>query len=217
LTAKAIARHLELGLSEAQVAGIADELMNEGAVYPQTEDDAWWDGLETSEQALVKGALEAYAHHFTGSDFGTITWERELFYIVDEPHRDAYPPATRPVDVTGSPRPLVFGPYISLPCGSWSTMVALGFSHEAAEMSYLVEIFAGYQLTHVRIVPGSKRFVEVSLEFVVDAALNQPIQVRVWNERAAFDGRLALGHVTVTPHTTMRPETSNYFATALGA
>jgi hypothetical protein len=109
----------------------------------------------------------------------------------------------------------VLGPYISLPPGSWSATVALGFSEGAAEMSYIVEVITDARLVHVRIEPGKQRFVEVNLNF----SLTEPhvITIGVYIERAAFDGRLALGHVIVTPHAGPRAETRDYFASALGA
>ena len=94
---------------------------------------------------------------------------------------------------------LVYGPYISLPPGSWSASVILGFSPEAANMSYAIEVFAGNQLTHARIEPGDERIFEANLHFSIDAAVDHPLQIRIHNERPAFDGRLAVGYVTMTP------------------
>jgi len=82
-------------------------------------------------------------------------------------------------------------------------------------MSYVVEVLTDTRLAHVRIEPGKQRFVEANLNF----SLAEPhmITIGVYIERAAFDGRLALGHVIVTPHAGPRAETRDYFASALGA
>ena len=48
-----------------------------------------------------------------------------------------------------------------------------------------------------------------------DAAQEQALQIRIWNERAAFDGRLALGYVTLTARTPIRTEAQNFFAAVL--
>jgi hypothetical protein len=210
--AEAIARHLRLSVSEADIENIFEGL--DPRPWPQ-EGAVWWDRLKDSERALAAGALEPYVAHFAGGDLVPITWERELFFINEEVHQEQRQPASRPADITGRPRYVVLGPYITLPPGSWSATVALGFSEGAAEMSYVVEVLTDARLTHVRIEPGKQRFVEANLNF----SLAEPhmITIGVYIERAAFDGRLALGHVIVTPHAGPRAETRDYYASALGA
>jgi hypothetical protein len=190
-------------------------LRDEGVVPLPADDDAWWDSLEERQQALVNGALGAYVDHFAGGPLGKITWERELFFISEEPATHEPVLASRPVDITGRIRFLVYGPYINLPPGSWSASVILGFSPEAAGMTYIIEVFAGTQLTHVRIEPGDERIFEANLHFSLDAAIDQPVQIRIHNERPAFDGRLALGYVIITPQADVRGDTRAYLATVL--
>jgi len=214
-TATAIACHLELDLCEADIANIVEGLKDGGITPVQGEVDTWWDCLGDSEKALVSGALGAYVDHFEGGDFAKITWERELFFISDEPPPPRPVPATRPVDITGRVRFLLYGPFINLPPGSWSAGVVRGFSPEAAGMAYVVEVFAGTRLADVRVDPGSERVVEVNLHFSIDRSVDQPVQIRIHNERAAFDGRLALGYVTMTPQANVRSDTRDYLTTVL--
>ena len=82
-------------------------------------------------------------------------------------------------------------------------------------MTYIIEVFAGVQLTHVRIEPGDERIFEANLHFSLDAAVDHPVQIRIHNERPAFDGRLALGYVTMTPQASVRGDTRAYLATVL--
>ncbi len=85
-------------------------------------------------------------------------------------------------------------------------------------MSYVIEVVAGAdrQLTHVRIHPQQERFIEANLSFSIDELVHQMIEVRVQNERPAFDGRVALGHVRITPQVRMRTQTQDYLKTVLG-
>ena len=214
-TATMIARHLELDVGGDEIESIVAVLRDEGVVPLPADDDAWWDSLEERQQALVNGALGAYVDHFAGGDFGKITWERELFFISEEPATHEPIPASRPVDITGRIRFLVYGPFINLPPGSWSASVILGFSPEAAGMTYIVEVFAGTQLTHVRVEPGNERIFEANLHFSIEAAVDHPVQIRVHNERPAFDGRLAVGYVTMMPHASVRGDARTYLATVL--
>ena len=82
-------------------------------------------------------------------------------------------------------------------------------------MDYVVEVFAGTRLAHVRLEPGNERVIEVNLHFAIDASVDHPVQVRIYNERAAFDGRMALGYVTVTPHANVSGDTRDYLTTVL--
>lgn len=214
-TATMIARHLDLEIGVSEIETIVTALRDEGVTPVAAENDAWWDSLEESQQALVNGALGAYVDHFAGRDLGKITWERELFFISEEPATHEPVPASRPVDITGRIRFLVYGPFINLPPGSWSASVILGFSPEAAGMTYIIEVFAGTQLTHVRVDPGEERIFEANLHFSLDAAVDHPVQIRIHNERPAFDGRLALGYVTLTPQASVRLDTRAYLATVL--
>jgi hypothetical protein len=210
-TAMAISRHFELEIGEFDISNIVDELQHEG-ISPGENDVTW---LDESEEALVNGALGAYTQYFGGDELGKITWERQLFYIYDEPPAPQPIPATRPVDITGRIRFLVYGPFIRLPPGSWTASVILGFSPEAAGMGYSVEVFAGTRLAHARLEPGSESVVEVVLHFSIDESVDQPVQIRIHNERAAFDGRLALGCVTMTPHAGLRSATRDYLTALL--
>lgn len=213
--ATAIAHHLQLDVSGAEIEKIICALRDEGIVAGRSEDHAWWDSLAESEQELVNGALGAYVGHFAGGDLGNITWQRELFFISEDAASPQPLPATRPVDITGRIRFLVYGPFINLSPGSWSASIILGFSPEAAGMTYIVEAFAGTQLAHTRIDPGNERIFQANLHFSIDAALDHPVQIRIHNERAAFDGRLALGYVTMTPQASVRGDARAYLATVI--
>jgi hypothetical protein len=210
--ATAIARHLDLNVSEPEIEKIICTLKDEGIVPGRSEDSVWWHSLAEPEQALVTGALGAYVQHFAGGDLTSITWERELFLIGDRPNEKA----TRPIDVTGRARCLIYGPYITLPPGSWSVSVLLGFSKEAAELGYVVEVVAGTHLSRVNLRPEGGGVFEASLTISIEASTDQPVEVRLFNEQAGFDGRLALGQVILRRQLTSRPEKRSEFASALG-
>jgi hypothetical protein len=80
-------------------------------------------------------------------------------------------------------------------------------------LSYNLELHVGAQRIQTRIQPNGQRSVEARLNFLIDEP--DMVTIRIWIERAAFDGRLALGHVVMVPQIGLRPETRSYFATAL--
>ena len=210
--ASAIARHLEFDVSEPEIERIICTLRQEGIVPGRSADSRWWESLAEPEQALVNGALGAYVDYYAGGDLTGITWERELFFVGDQPNERA----TRPIDVTGRARCLIYGPYIMLPPGSWSVSVLLGFSKEAAELGYVAEIVAGTHLSRVNLQPEGEGVFEVNLAISIEPSMDHPVEVRLFSERAGFDGRLALGQVTLRRQLTSRPEKRSQFASALG-
>ena len=50
---------------------------------------------------------------------------------------------------------------------------------------------------------------------MIDDLVDQPLQIRIANERAAFDGRLALGYVTMASQTAIPPATRDRLTAAL--
>jgi hypothetical protein len=215
-TAAAIARHLGLACGEAEIADLLGPLAETDLLPDPEEHRSWWEQLDDAQHALVTGAVDPYIARLAGGDLGPIVWERDLFYMNEEPPTEPDPPAARPIDITGRPRYFLYGPYITLPPGAWSATIALGFSAEAAELSYLVEVCTGMEvvLAAVTLQPGPQHVVEISLNFSITAP--DMIEIRMLNERAAFDGRLALGHVVLVPAGTLRPETRSYLETVLG-
>jgi hypothetical protein len=210
-TAQTIARHLQLGISEGDVANILINI--DQCSWPQRS-AVWWNSLTEQERLLAIGALEPYVAHLEGGDLAPIIWERELFFINDEEHGEPRRPYSHPADITGRARYVLLGPDITLPPGSWSATITLGFSEEATQVGYIVEVHTDTRLAHVRVDPSKQRSVEAKLDFALAEPNNVNVAVHI--ERAAFEGRLALGHVVMT-YLKPRPRTESYFDAALGA
>ncbi|MGH7047415.1 MAG: hypothetical protein ACREE2_13625 [Stellaceae bacterium] len=209
---RAIAGHFELPATPDQIAAAVAELNETGIPADQVEDSVWWDGLGDRERAVINGALLPY---LPGADAKPMLWEPELFFINEDPPAPTPVRATRHVDLTGRARIIVYGPFINLPPGSWTANVVLGFSAETAGMSFMVEIFAGHQLCTTRVEPPGEQITEVNLNFTIDNSVDQPVEVRIANERPAFDGRLAVGQVTVAPRAAISSENRDRLAAAL--
>ncbi|HTV90559.1 MAG TPA: hypothetical protein VME41_16195 [Stellaceae bacterium] len=213
--AAAIAAHFEIAISEGEAARLASELAEPGSKTVGDEDASWFAGLSGREQAIVRGALDPYVTYFDDDDVRRLVWESELFYISEEPIAPALVPATRPVDLTGRPRFVVYGPFINLPPGAWSADVVLGFSAEAAGNSMAIEVFAGAQLAQARLDVSGEQVSDIRLDFIIAETADQPVQIRIVNERAAFDGRLAVGYVALTRQAAVPEETRARLESAL--
>ena len=213
----AIARHFQLELDHDAIRAIIETLFEDWLRLERRGDETWWDQLGERVQAVVDGATQPYVSHFlAGGTLDPLVWERELFFIYEDPPADTLTPATRPVDVTGRARVLVYGPGVSLPPGSWFANIVLGFSAETAGMSFTVEVYAGRQLSCTQLRPLAAQVLEANLHFTIENTIEQRVEIRVLSERPAFNGRLALGHVTLTPQAVVRGETEEYLTQILG-
>lgn len=214
-TAGAITSCFGFELDAAEIAACAASLPKFNANDPATGVDAWWDGIDPARREIAAGALMGYASHFGGHALGEIIWARELFYVGDEPQQ----PASRVFELAGGIRNLLFGPYIALPPGEWSSTVSLAVSQEAAGMNFGIEVIAGPRcacLSYTNIVPDERGLCQATLTFTVDASTEQPISLRVANLRPASTGRLALGQVSLTTPANTRTEIPVELSAALG-
>jgi hypothetical protein len=201
--ASAMARQLGLPLGRDAAQRLVNDLEASGLFPFVTEENSSLDRLDEAEQALVNGVLSGYVSSFAGGRIGPMVWKRDLFFINESTSVNLFQPAVRSVDITGKARVLIHGPHLFLPSGSWSATISLGFSAEARENSYVVEILTvKKQLAAAHIVPGHREFLEVSLEFAHESSFEWEslIEMRVHSQRAAFEGRLALGEVTLLSH-----------------
>ncbi|WP_419177041.1 hypothetical protein [Desulfosediminicola sp.] len=118
---------------------------------------------------------------------------RDFFVTGDAPHR----PVVEPIDVTGLARCLFFGPYVNLPVGSWAMNLALSFSEGCVGVPFKIEITAeaDQHVEHLGTLT-----VQISTAGRHDFGMNfdttnpkATIEVRIFNEKAVFDGHLSLG------------------------
>jgi hypothetical protein len=185
-TAKAISTHLGLALDDEDIAAVVDNsLVDEPPLYSGPDDLG---ELPDSARAAADGALLAYAQRFAGEPLSPIVWARDLFWS------DCHAPATRAIDITGASRFLIYGPYISIPAGYWTAEVLLGFTGEAVDYNFIVDVFAGPygQLTSASIQPPRQGVFPITLNFEISETNDALLEIRVMNQRAAFDGKLAL-------------------------
>ena len=106
---------------------------------------------------------------------------------------------------------------VARPLGSWAAEVVLGFSQEATEVTFVVDILsAGSQLCVASLRPPREGVYSVNLSFVINEGTDHPIEFRVVNERAAFDGKVALSHVLLSRQQDESVSTIDIVKTELG-
>lgn len=211
--AQAIAEHFQLPIEASEAAAIAAEIGDRHFAAGEPH-DAWFAGLPENERAIVDGALGGYVSRFAGDEIGSLIWQRDLFYMNEQPLIGPHPAATRPMDVSGTARRIIFGPYISLPPGAWSTSVSLAFSKEAAEIPYSVQVVADTVLSQVTVQPQPERIMHANLQFTVGEVSDQLFEICVQMERASIGGRLALINAVLAPVRIEHTDARAYLQTA---
>src|SRR5271169_3754426 len=193
--AAAIARHLQLDISDGDAADIVSSSDKGRDILDPSDVAAWWDGLDAGDRAIASGALSPYLDHSLGHGLGPITWAPELFFKGDQPGVSA----NGGIDITGRARCLLHGPHIMLPPAIWSFSVAVDMSPEAAEHSILVEAAAGRGVSRTVLRPAAAGLVEADLMLGFDELPDRRVELLLSTQRPAFAGHLTLVRVTLTP------------------
>src|SRR6266568_4100698 len=210
-TAAAIANHLGVPVGPGDIERVVAELAALGLGPERDPPGSNASEPDEATLAVISGAVAPYFEHLAGGALEPITWSRELFLA------DGHLPATHAVDITGRVRALIYGPYINLPPGNWVAEIVLGFSHEIGEMNFIVDVLiAGLQASVTNIRPLKSGVFSINLSFLIGEENDHPVEFRVVNERAAFDGRVMLGHVTLTRQHDSSREAVEPLTTELG-
>lgn len=129
-----------------------------------------------------------------GDPLGEIVWSPHLFFRSGAENGDA----AEEIDLTGSGRGLIHGPYIRLPAGSWSCRMLFACNAEASGAHMLADIFGGAVLNSARFELQESGIFEIEFAFE-NADSDTPIEMRLFTAAAVFDGTFVLGHVRLTP------------------
>jgi hypothetical protein len=201
VTARAIAQHFALDIDDEALAAAAARCpFRPAAVIPEaalghelSPVPAIFEPLRRTGPTAA-AALEALWNHIIGKPLREIVWNPDLFWLGDATAKMA----TEPVDVTGSSRCLIFGPYIRLPEGPWSCALMLGFSEHAEGLRMVADVVAGAPLNHVNFEIDEPGVFEIEFSFV-NSNPDHPVEVRLFVADAAFEGEIMLGPVRLSP------------------
>jgi hypothetical protein len=144
---------------------------------------------------LISGALSPIWHALEGADLGEVLWHRDLFLTANT---DGAEPVPAVIDVTGSARCLIYGPYIHLPPGSWSCSLTMGFSSQSVGLKLVAEIATNTVLNKITFDVSEPGFFEIEFSCVIPDA-DYPVEIRIFNSQAAFEGHVALIQARMKP------------------
>lgn len=204
-TVSRIASHFGLTCNDGIAATIAadcaaafspDELT--GAVEFDSE-------LDLEERRAVHGALDGLNHALVDGSYDKVVAARR-FFTADV--TGAAP--LEPIDATGRNRLLIYGPFLALPAGDWTARCVYSFSEGLVGTPMTVDVihFSGALVelarTSFAVTAPGRLDVNVRFQHVEPSAV---LEVRLFSDRAIFDGTISLGFVEfsrnrVAPHST---------------
>lgn len=211
-TADAIARHL--GCSS--VAGGADGMINTQRLAtltllePFPIASAPLEGVNLSKAIssnFVNDALQGLDNALAEDGQSRILIGPEFFVVT----ATGEAPTSTPLDATGRARGLVHGPFICLARGDWIARCVHRYSEDLASASFAIDIvsFANGSIQELARssfkIPTSSGLVETTLQFRVEAP-RTPLEVRLFAERAIFNGDITLGPVIFSRTDSSRAE-----------
>jgi hypothetical protein len=192
----AIARHLGFAVDNAAIENLPLSGGWEGGLTIEGEA-----AIPPSAEKMMGGAFAGYDECFAGRGLGQLVWNRDLF-IVNDPDKGPM----EVLDVSGGARILIYGPYIRLAPGPWVAQVYLGFSGDAAGQTFLIDVFAAGQLAATSLRPTRGGALTAELHFFLTEWIDQGVEIRVTVPHDDAKGRLAFGHVVLTPANRRHPD-----------
>ena len=197
--ARKLGTHYRLGMAPEEIDAVAQTVTLRqpppSAHGPGSAGDPDIDRLLPD---LAAAALDPAQGWLRTGELQAVVWHRDLFYSGDQ--SGASPPPW--IDVTGPARCLFYGPYIRLPAGNWSCSLLFGCRADAAGLGLVAEIFAGAVLARAEFTVGEAGFFE--LEFSCNLAADDPVEIRLFNPKAAFEGHICLIQAALRPLKAMR-------------
>jgi len=141
----------------------------------------------TAQEASLRQAANVFMD-------GQALWSSGLFTYDDR--NAATAPQSGRLDVTGRPRFLMGGPYISMPAGVWQAKVSLAFDHEVSNRRFRIDWGGVETFTTWEFSPGRGGVFDITLTF----AWNEggPAELRLLLLEGVFHGSVLFGGAVIS-------------------
>jgi hypothetical protein len=206
-TIAAVANHFGLAVCTSDIERIVADLAAAG-LRPSVDSEACLADLGEEAAAMINGAVGAYSEYLGLPD--KIIWARDLF------RGEGGKPVPSMIEITGKARNLIYGPYVALPPGNWTADLVIGFSEDAIDTTFRVDVFAGSMLNMTSTKPTLPGVHMVSINFLIEEANDNLVEIRLYSETAAIFGQIVLGHVILTRRPSVSERVSASLRSELG-
>jgi len=123
-----------------------------------------------------------------------IIWPREVLRWGGHPEEVA-PPY---IDIVGPNRVLYHGPYFYLPAGRYVMKAHVGFSEDAVNHPFAIELHGASCIARADFQPRSGGWFHLGMEFL-HSAPTERVEVHLTSMRGAIHGRVSLNNVALIP------------------
>jgi hypothetical protein len=115
-----------------------------------------------------------------------VSWPRATFFSGDQLGTSLQDS----IDLTGSARCVIYGPYFHLPPGHWNAKLSFNIDEDCYGQIFTIEIFSGETLGKLRVCPEGIGAFEAAINVdIVEPKI--PIEVRFMMDSGAIEGRLS--------------------------
>jgi hypothetical protein len=143
-------------------------------------------------QRMIRAVADNYRPIFEGRALASLEWPKDLFYFASE---GCVSPDD--IELLGTARRLVWGPYMFLPLGYWRAQIEFEVIENLSGNKIEVDVMVGSEVAALK--KGNLPAVGVyqfSMDFEVKE-LGGSIQVRILMLKGAIEGRFSLRRVTL--------------------
>jgi hypothetical protein len=149
-------------------------------------------GLPSTDMSIASDVLGGFSPVFTGRPAERFTWPPNVF-LGAKPLGE---PIAAPIELIGGRRCFAFGPYFHLPAGRWQVTVDFEVSENVSGNILKIDAYTdGVIAEGTARLPREGRF-KCRIEIVIDEP-RLPLQVRLFIEEGAIEGRFTLHGVNV--------------------
>lgn len=153
----------------------------------------------SEENLIIEGAVNGFRHVLTTGRFDSIVAARHFFRIGGGGEIPL-----NAIDATGRGRLLIYGPFLSLPPGDWTARCVFSFSSGMIGIPMSVDVihFVGgfHEMARTSFTVTSAGRLDVNVRFV-HAEPAASLEIRLFSDRAVFDGTISLGYVEFNRNT----------------
>jgi hypothetical protein len=151
----------------------------------------------------IQAALAMFSEGPPGVGSET-TWTQRIFEYDARAARDW--PAVGHLDITGRPRILVYGPYLTIPRGTWRAKVRFAVDTDAARRQFRIDWGTPTDFQSISVHPGSSGVYEAEITYAWNEC-NQA-ELRLLLMEGAFDGRVEFLGATIILDAAPEPSVS---------
>lgn len=141
----------------------------------------------SARNRALLGAMDVYHQDHA-------TWSPDLLDIYAK--RLAQTQEARTFDVTGKPRFIAHGPYLTMPSGHWKAVLRLGFAASLCDKGYRADWGGVSEYSKLEFRPEQEGLYEIEMDWLWEQPA--PCEIRVMAMEGIFDGEMMIHDISIS-------------------